>query len=210
MKRIIDIVFGIGVATVLFIPMLVIAVFIKLTSKGPVLYWSNRVGCENTIFSMPKFRTMRIDTPQVASHLLNDPKKWMTPIGHLLRRTSMDEFPQLWSILKGEMSFVGPRPALFNQQDLIALRTSQDIHKLPVGLTGWAQVNGRDESPIPEKVAFDRYYLEHRSLGFDLKIIFITVWKVVRREGTVIPNNSHENLQSPLQIDENPPRNEAA
>lgn len=190
MKRVFDILLGIVATIVLALPMLVIAILIKLTSKGPVLYRSDRVGRNNVIFSMPKFRTMRIDTPQVASHLLDDPKKWTSPIGNFLRRTSMDEFPQLWSILKGEMSFVGPRPALYNQDDLVALRTFEEIHKLPVGLTGWAQVNGRDESPISEKVALDRYYLEHRSLRFDLKIIFITAWKVIRREGTVVRDRS--------------------
>ena len=210
MKRFFDIVLGIVVATLLAIPMLTIAVLIRLTSKGPVLYWSDRVGRENAIFQMPKFRTMRIDTPQVASHLLDDPKRWMTPVGNFLRRTSMDEFPQLWTILKGEMSFVGPRPALYNQDDLVALRISQSVHKLPVGLTGWAQVNGRDESPIPEKVAFDRYYLEHGSLWFDIKILFITAWKVIRREGTASPDDVAKRAESITPTDSEQPRRNAA
>ena len=186
-KRLFDFLIA-AAAFVLFAgPMLLLALAVKLTSKGRVLYWSDRVGRGNRIFSMPKFRTMRTDAPQVASHLLDDPDAWLTPIGSILRRTSLDELPQLWSILKGEMSIVGPRPALFNQDDLIALRTEHGIHELPVGLTGWAQINGRDESPLEEKVARDAYYLAHRSFLFDLKIIVLTVWKVVRRDGTKVP-----------------------
>lgn len=187
MKRAFDIIFSITLIIFGAVPLAVIALAVKLTSKGPALYWSDRVGRLNAIFSMPKFRTMRLDTPQVASHLLMDPNQWLTPIGNFLRRTSLDELPQLWSVIKGDMSFVGPRPALFNQDDLIAMRTDRGVHELPVGVTGWAQVNGRDESPIPQKVAFDVEYLNSRSLLFDLKVIAITVVKVVRREGTVVP-----------------------
>jgi O-antigen biosynthesis protein WbqP len=163
--------------------MLLITVCIKFTSTGPVLYWSNRVGKDNVIFKMPKFRTMRTDTPAVATHLLGDPDKYVTGIGKILRKTSLDELPQLISILKGDMSFVGPRPALFNQDDLIELRTSKGIHRLTPGLTGWAQINGRDELPIPVKVEFDHFYLLHQSFSLDLKIILQTALKVVRREG---------------------------
>ncbi len=165
------------------IPMLLIAIIVKLTSKGPALYWSDRIGKNNTIFKMPKFRTMRIDTPAVATHLLSNPDQYLTPIGKFLRKSSLDELPQLICILKGDMSFVGPRPALFNQDDLVALRTSKGIHVLSPGLTGWAQINGRDELPIPVKVEFDDYYFKHRSFLFDLKILFMTFFKVVRREG---------------------------
>jgi O-antigen biosynthesis protein WbqP len=189
MKRTLDIFGAITLFVLGTIPLLLVVLAVKLTSKGPILYWSDRVGRLNRIFRMPKFRTMRIDTPQVASHLLENPDQWLTSIGNLLRRTSLDELPQLWSVLKGEMSFVGPRPALFNQDDLIELRTQQGVHELPVGVTGWAQINGRDESPIPEKVAYDVQYLEQQSTWLDLKIIFITAWKVVRREGTVVPKN---------------------
>ena len=163
--------------------MLIIALLVKLTSKGPVLYWSDRVGVNNTIFKMPKFRTMRMDTPAVATHLLTNPDQYLTPIGRFLRKSSLDELPQLLSILKGDMSFVGPRPALFNQDDLVLSRTKKGIHALTPGLTGWAQVNGRDELPIPVKVEFDEYYLLHHSFFFDLKIILLTALKVVRREG---------------------------
>ena len=168
---------------VLGLPMLVIAVAVRLDSPGPALYWSDRVGRGNRIFRMPKFRSMRIDTPAVATHLLDDPGRYITRVGRFLRRTSLDELPQLWSILKGDMSFVGPRPALFNQDDLVALRTRAGVHELVPGLTGWAQVNGRDELPIPEKVKLDEYYLHHRSLWMDLKIIFMTLFKVARTEG---------------------------
>jgi O-antigen biosynthesis protein WbqP len=156
---------------------------VRFTSTGPILYWSDRVGENNRIFKMPKFRSMRTDTPAVATHLLKDPKACLTPIGGFLRKTSLDEIPQLWSILKGDMSFVGPRPALFNQDDLIALRTRRDIHLTPPGLTGWAQINGRDELPIPQKVALDAEYLQRQSFWFDLKIIWLTAIKVIRSEG---------------------------
>ncbi|MCJ7494269.1 MAG: sugar transferase, partial [Deltaproteobacteria bacterium] len=154
-----------------------------LTSKGPVLYWSDRVGIKNKIFRMPKFRTMRNETPAVATHLLEKPDEYLTPIGSLLRELSLDELPQLWSVMKGYMSLVGPRPALFNQDDLIALRTEKGVHRLIPGITGWAQINGRDDIPIPVKVFFDEYYLNHRSFAFDLYIILLTVLKVIRKEG---------------------------
>lgn len=159
------------------------ALAVWLTSPGPALYWSDRVGRHNRIFKMPKFRSMRIDTPAVATHLLQNPDQWLTPIGSFLRKSSLDELPQLWSILKGDMSFVGPRPALFNQDDLIALRTEKGVHELVPGLTGWAQVNGRDELPIPQKVALDAEYLERRSLLFDMKILWLTALKVLARDG---------------------------
>ena len=165
----------------LAVPMGAIACLVKLTSKGPALYWSVRVGKDNSHFDMPKFRTMRIDTPTVATHLLDDPSVYLTPIGSFLRRTSLDELPQLWSILKGDMSFVGPRPALFNQDDLIALRTQEGVESLMPGLTGWAQINGRDELPIPDKVALDVEYLKHRSTLLDAKIVLRTVGKVLTR-----------------------------
>lgn len=168
----------------LLLPLIVfVAVLVRLTSPGPALYWSNRVGRHNRIFRMPKFRTMRMDTPAVATHLLENPDQYLTPIGSFLRKTSLDELPQLWSILKGDMSFVGPRPALFNQDDLIALRTEAGVHVLLPGLTGWAQVNGRDELPIPEKVKLDAEYLQKRSFGFDLWILWLTLLKVLRRDG---------------------------
>ena len=167
----------------LLIPMLVVAVLVIVTSKGPVLYWSDRVGRKNKIFKMPKFRSMRMDTPAVATHLLSDPDVFLSPIGGFLRRTSLDELPQIWSILKGDMSFVGPRPALFNQDDLIALRTEYGVDKLVPGLTGWAQVNGRDELPIPEKVALDVEYMHRQSFWFDLKILWMTFLKVIKRDG---------------------------
>jgi O-antigen biosynthesis protein WbqP len=172
-------------ALLLVLPLLlVIAVAIKLTSKGPVLYWSDRVGINNKIFRMPKFRTMRVGTPQVATHLIADAAdRYLTPIGSFLRRTSLDELPQFVSILRGDMSLVGPRPALFNQNDLIALRTKFGVHVLVPGVTGWAQVNGRDELPIPIKVGFDAEYLRSRSLSFDLKVIWMTLTKVLRSEG---------------------------
>jgi O-antigen biosynthesis protein WbqP len=183
MKRIFDYLLALFLLMVLGIPMVIIAVLVKLTSRGPVMYWSDRVGKHNVIFRMPKFRTMKTDAPAVATHLLKDPDRYVTPIGKVLRRTSFDELPQLISILKGDMSFVGPRPALFNQDDLVALRTGKGVHVLTPGLTGWAQINGRDELPIPVKVEFDEYYLKHCSFYFDLKIIFLTFVKVVRREG---------------------------
>jgi O-antigen biosynthesis protein WbqP len=168
----------------LLLPLIVlVAVLVRLTSPGPVLYWSERVGRHNKIFRMPKFRSMRIDTPAVATHLLQNPDQWLTPIGSFLRKTSLDELPQLWSILKGDMSFVGPRPALFNQDDLIALRTDAGVHELLPGLTGWAQINGRDELPISEKVKLDVEYLQRCSFTFDLGILWMTVLKVLRRDG---------------------------
>jgi len=163
--------------------MLLIAIIVKLASKGPALYWSDRAGRNNVIFKMPKYRTMRTDTPAVATHLLSNPDAYVTPIGRVLRETSLDELPQLLSIIKGDMSFVGPRPALFNQDDLIELRTKKGIHELTPGLTGWAQINGRDELPIPVKVEYDEYYLKHRSMLFDLKILYATFVKVLRKEG---------------------------
>lgn len=183
MKRLFDFSVSFVGILLLCVPMLIVAILVKLTSKGPVLYWSARVGCHNNIFKMPKFRTMLIDTPAVATHLLADPDRCLTPIGKFLRKSSFDEFPQLFSILKGDMSIVGPRPALFNQDDLIALRTEKGIHLLTPGLTGWAQVNGRDELSIPVKVSYDLYYLEHQSFLLDLRIIMQTFLKVVLREG---------------------------
>ena len=182
-KRFFDVTIATVASIIFLIPGLVIAVFVRLTSAGPILYWSDRVGTDNHLFKMPKFRTMRIDTPAVATHLLTNPAQWLTPIGGFLRKTSLDELPQLWSILKGDMSFVGPRPALFNQNDLISLRTEKAIHKIPPGLTGWAQINGRDELPIPQKVALDAEYLQQQSIWFDLKIIVLTVLKVIKHEG---------------------------
>jgi O-antigen biosynthesis protein WbqP len=183
MKRIFDLSLCLFVATVLAIPYLVIAFLVRLTSSGPALYWSDRVGKNNTIFRMPKFRSMRIKTPAVATHLLKDPNSYLTPIGSFLRKSSLDELPQLWSILKGDMSFVGPRPALFNQDDLIALRTQYGVDQLVPGLTGWAQINGRDELPIPAKVALDKEYLDRRSLIFDITILWLTFVKVIKRDG---------------------------
>jgi O-antigen biosynthesis protein WbqP len=170
----VDIVGGLAGLIVLAVPLLVIAVAVRLESRGPALHWSKRVGRGNRIFQMPKFRTMRLGTPDVATHLLDDPDQWITPLGRFLRRTSLDELPQLWSVVKGDMSLVGPRPALFNQDDLVALRTEAGVDALRPGLTGWAQINGRDELPIPEKVKLDREYLERRSFAFDLRIILGT------------------------------------
>jgi O-antigen biosynthesis protein WbqP len=183
MKRLLDLTFALCAAFLLCIPIALIALAVKLTSPGPALYWSDRVGRHNRIFRMPKFRSMRIDTPALATHLLQNPDEWLTPIGSLLRKSSLDELPQLWSILKGDMSFVGPRPALFNQEDLIALRTARGVHELFPGLTGWAQVNGRDELPIPQKVELDAVYLQRQSLLFDLKILWMTALKVLARDG---------------------------
>ncbi|MCE1170855.1 MAG: sugar transferase [Azovibrio sp.] len=183
MKRFVDLLLALGATLVLLLPILLVALAVKLTSPGPVLYWSDRVGRHNRIFRMPKFRSMRTGTPAVATHLLDNPGAYLTPIGSFLRRSSLDELPQLWSILAGDMSFVGPRPALFNQDDLIALRTAQGVHELVPGLTGWAQINGRDELPIPEKVRLDAEYLRRRSLGFDLRILWLTFIKVVGRDG---------------------------
>lgn len=183
MKRLFDIFLGFFAAMVLALPITIIAILVRLTSKGPALYWSDRIGRGNAIFRMPKFRSMRLGTPAVATHLLQDPKVYLTPIGSFLRKSSLDELPQLWSILVGDMSFVGPRPALFNQDDLIALRTERGVHELVPGLTGWAQVNGRDELPIPQKVELDVAYLQQRSFWFDLRIIWLTAVKVLKRDG---------------------------
>lgn len=181
-KRIFDLVVASLLLCFLSVPIFVVGLMVKLTSKGPILYCSNRVGIDNSIFKMPKFRTMRIDTPAVATHLMNDPKVYLTPIGLFLRKFSLDELPQLYSILKGDISFVGPRPALYNQDDLIEFRSAKGIHRIIPGITGWAQVNGRDELPIPIKVEFDEYYLKNRSFLFDLKILLATFIKVVRAE----------------------------
>lgn len=183
MKRTFDLWLALCAACVLAWPVLLVAVAVWVTSPGPALYWSNRVGKGNRIFKMPKFRSMRVGTPAVATHLLADPNSHLTPIGSFLRKSSLDELPQLWSILVGDMSFVGPRPALFNQQDLIDLRTQQGVHTLVPGLTGWAQVNGRDELPIPQKVALDVEYLHQRTLAFDVRILWLTFVKVLRRDG---------------------------
>jgi len=183
MKRIFDVLLCVFVLAFSVFPMLFIALLVKLTSKGSVLYWSDRVGRNNKIFSMPKFRSMKVNTPAVATHLLQDPKSVLTPIGDFLRKSSLDELPQLWCVLKGDMSFVGPRPALYNQDDLIALRTEKGVHVLPVGVTGWAQVNGRDELPIPQKVDLDVAYLKRQSFTFDMYILWLTFIKVIRRDG---------------------------
>lgn len=183
MKRLFDFAVALIAAFIFLLPLIVLALAVRLTSPGPVLYWSDRVGRRNRIFKMPKFRSMRVDTPAVATHLLDNPDQWLTPVGSFLRRSSLDELPQLWSILKGDMSLVGPRPALFNQSDLIALRTEQGVHELLPGLTGWAQVNGRDELPIPQKVALDAEYGQRRSFLFDLKILWMTALKVIARDG---------------------------
>ena len=182
MKRLIDLAFALAIGSLILIPVVLLAMAIRATSKGPALYWSDRVGRDNVIFKMPKFRSMRVDTPAVATHLLPNPDSFLTPMGSFLRESSLDELPQLWSILKGDMSFVGPRPALFNQHDLVALRTQAGVHALTPGLTGWAQINGRDELPIPQKVAFDVEYLRRKSLLFDLRIILLTALKVIRRD----------------------------
>ncbi|MEG2045322.1 MAG: sugar transferase [Comamonas sp.] len=183
MKRLFDLTLAIWAAVILVIPVALVAIAVRLTSEGPVLYWSDRVGKCNKIFKMPKFRSMLVGTPAVATHLLANPKAHLTPIGSFLRKSSLDELPQLWSILVGDMSFVGPRPALFNQQDLIEQRTQLDVHTLVPGLTGWAQVNGRDELPIPEKVRLDADYLQRRSLWLDIRILWLTFVKVLRRDG---------------------------
>jgi O-antigen biosynthesis protein WbqP len=183
MKRFIDLILSLLTLIPLAPVFGIVALSVRLTSPGPILYWSNRVGRNNKIFKMPKFRTMRTDTPAIATHLLVDPDRYLTPVGGFLRKSSLDELPQLLSILNGDMSFVGPRPALFNQDDLIALRTIKGVHTLTPGLTGWAQVNGRDELPITVKVDFDEYYLLHRTLPFDVRILALTLLKVVRRDG---------------------------
>jgi O-antigen biosynthesis protein WbqP len=183
MKRLFDVVLAVAAAFFLAIPIVLVAISVRVTSKGPALYWSDRVGRANRIFQMPKFRSMRVDTPAVATHLLADPKSYLTPIGSFLRKSSLDELPQLWSIFVGDMSFVGPRPALFNQDDLIQWRTEVGVHELLPGLTGWAQVNGRDELSIPDKVKLDAVYLQRQSMGFDIKILWLTFLKVVRKDG---------------------------
>ena len=183
MKRIFDLVLALVAGLLLALPVFMVMLAVRLTSPGPALYWSDRVGRHNRLFKMPKFRSMRIDAPAVATHLLSNPDQWLTPIGSFLRRTSLDELPQLWSILKGDMSFVGPRPALFNQDDLIKLRTEKGVHEVLPGLTGWAQINGRDEIPIPQKVQLDAEYLHRQSILFDLKILWMTALKVFNRDG---------------------------
>ena len=183
MKRIFDLLLALAAFIVLAMPVMLVAIFVRLTSPGPALYWSDRVGRHNAIFKMPKFRSMRVGTPAVATHLLAYPKAHLTPIGSFLRKSSLDELPQLWSILVGDMSFVGPRPALFNQHDLIELRTRLGVHELVPGLTGWAQINGRDELPISEKVTLDVEYLHRMSLWFDIRILWLTFVKVIRRDG---------------------------
>ena len=183
MKRFFDLVLALIAGLILLAPILVVAVLVKLTSRGPILYWSDRVGQHNRIFRMPKFRSMREGTPAVATHLLTNVESVLTPIGSFLRKSSLDELPQLWCILSGTMSFVGPRPALFNQEDLIAMRTASGVHELMPGLTGWAQVNGRDELPIPEKVRFDVEYLKRQSIFFDCRVLWLTLIKVLRRDG---------------------------
>lgn len=183
MKRLFDLVLAALAAIVLLVPLLLVAVAVRLTSKGPVLYWSDRVGRYNALFKMPKFRSMQVGTPPVATHLLANPGQYLTPIGSFLRKSSLDELPQLWSIIKGDMSFVGPRPALFNQDDLIELRTRQGVHQLMPGLTGWAQINGRDDLPIPDKVKLDVVYLQRQSLWFDIRILWLTFVSVIRRDG---------------------------
>ena len=183
MKRLFDLLLGVVVLMLLVVLIILIAIAIRLTSKGPALYWSDRVGSNNKIFKMPKFRSMLIGTPAVATHLLDNPDAYLSPIGDFLRRSSLDELPQLFSVLKGDMSFVGPRPALFNQDDLIAIRTEKGVDKLLPGITGWAQVNGRDELSIPNKVALDAEYLNRKSFWFDMKILWMTFLRVLNRDG---------------------------
>ena len=183
MKRVFDIFLVCLFAIIVLVPVLLVATAVRLTSKGPALYWSDRSGRNNVIFKMPKFRSMRLGTPAVATHLLENAHSYLTPIGSFLRKSSLDELPQLWNIVAGDMSFVGPRPALFNQQDLIELRTQKNVHTLMPGLTGWAQVNGRDELPIPQKVALDAEYLTRQGFWFDIKILWMTFLKVIQRDG---------------------------
>lgn len=183
MKRAFDLTVAISAGLLMLLPLLLIALLVRWTSPGPALYWSDRVGRNNRLFKMPKFRSMRTDTPAVATHLLSDPAQYLTPVGPFLRKTSLDELPQLWSILKGDMSLVGPRPALFNQHDLIELRSQAGVDQLTPGLTGWAQINGRDELPVPDKVRLDAEYLQRQSFGLDLKIIGLTAWRVLCRDG---------------------------
>ena len=180
MKRIFDLLCAFSLLILLLFPLILIALAVRLSSRGPILYWSDRVGVDNRIFKMPKFRSMRIDTPEVATHKLTDPGQYLTPIGHFLRKSSLDELPQLYSVIRGELSFVGPRPALYNQDDLISLRTEKGVSRLIPGITGWAQVNGRDELPIAQKVDYDVEYLERQSFTFDLKILWITFFKVIK------------------------------
>jgi O-antigen biosynthesis protein WbqP len=182
-KRIFDLLLAIVLFLLLVIPMFLAAFAVRVSSKGPALYWSDRISQGNEIFRMPKFRTMRLDTPVVATHLMSDPDMFLSPIGGFLRRSSLDEFPQLWSILKGDMSFVGPRPALYNQEDLIALRSERGIDQLLPGVTGWAQVNGRDDLSIHDKVMLDVEYMERKSFWFDMRIMWMTFLKVVKRDG---------------------------
>jgi O-antigen biosynthesis protein WbqP len=184
-KRFLDIALASILLAALAVPMLLLGLAIAVTSRGSMLYWSDRVGKENGVFRMPKFRSMYSGTPPVATHLLENPEAHITPIGRILRKTSLDELPQLWSVLVGDMSLVGPRPALFNQYDLIRARTEASVHRLRPGITGWAQINGRDEVPIPVKVALDAEYLSRRSIAFDLAILWRTVWKVVKSDGVV-------------------------
>ena len=183
MKRIIDILLSVGILIILLLPILLIALLVRFTSNGKTLYWSDRIGKNGVLFRMPKFRSMQVDTPTVATHLMINPNEFLSPIGVFLRRFSLDELPQLFSVLKGDMSFVGPRPALFNQDDLIALRTEKGVDKLLPGITGWAQVNGRDELSIPDKVALDVEYLNRQSFWFDIKILWMTFLKVIKRDG---------------------------
>jgi O-antigen biosynthesis protein WbqP len=183
MKRLFDLALAVFAGIVLLIPIIIVSLLVRFTSPGPILYWSDRVGKRNILFKMPKFRTMRVGTPAVATHLLADPGAYLTPIGSFLRKSSLDELPQIWSILAGDMSFVGPRPALYNQDDLIALRTQCGVDQLLPGLTGWAQVNGRDELPIPDKVKLDEEYLQRASMLFDVRILCLTFEKVLKRDG---------------------------
>jgi O-antigen biosynthesis protein WbqP len=184
-KRLLDIALASVLGATLAVPMLLIALAVALTSRGPILYWSDRIGKDNRVFRMPKFRSMYAGTPAVATHLLSSPDAYITPLGRFLRKSSLDELPQLWSVLIGNMSLVGPRPALFNQEDLVQARTAAGVHTLRPGITGWAQVNGRDELPIPMKVKLDAEYLAKRSFLLDLKILQLTVWRVARRDGVV-------------------------
>ena len=183
MKRFFDFTAALILLVIMAVPIVLIAILVKITSPGPVIYWSERVGKDNKNFIMPKFRTMRKDSPVIATHLMQNVENYLTSFGSFLRTTSLDELPQLWSVLEGDMSFVGPRPALFNQEDLIALRTEKGVHKLIPGITGWAQVNGRDDLPISVKVEYDEYYLKNQSFFFDLKILWNTFFKVIKKEG---------------------------
>jgi O-antigen biosynthesis protein WbqP len=181
-KRIFDIILAVIALCLFLLPIFLLSIIVKLTSRGPIIYWSDRVGRDNVLFRMPKFRTMHTDTPVVATHLMTDPNRFLTSIGKFLRQSSLDELPQLYNIIRGDMSFGGPRPALFNQDDLIALRTNKGIHKLIPGITGWAQINGRDNLAIPAKVQYDEYYLQHRSFILDLIILWKTIYKVIKKD----------------------------